>query len=305
LAQCFVWMMFRMLFFLLVDAISNIVWLHLTLYWLPINIQYSTFSLLIVYYAHLHHSEKSQWKDFKKNYMGIWAGLNLLLLVLGLVWVSLDISYTDSVDDDEPSWLGKIHGIYSGIIFFGLVIMLAWSGWGAALLMRNKPAHGQTKLIAKLSFPRIVIVTFSLFVLFTTRMLYDFVSSAGKMVVDISSGTDQAAIFTLIAFCLWEIIPTILVLVLFGAVRATTLGAFTKSEPRLKNPNYTKVNSSFGSYDSGTLPSQLFGGREEVEERIPFNPTGSATLYGSLPAILYANNNININSSPDVPHINS
>ncbi len=36
--------------------------------------------------------------------------------------------------------------------------------------------------------------------------------------------------FTFIAFCLWEIIPIILVLVLFGNVSATTLGAFSKPE---------------------------------------------------------------------------
>ena len=42
--------------------------------------------------------------------------------------------------------------------------------------------------------------------------------------------------FTFIAFSLWEIIPIILVLVLFGNVNATTLGAFSKiSEPKKVN----------------------------------------------------------------------
>jgi len=36
-------------------------------YYLPINVQFSTYSLFVVYYAHLHHTKKEQWITLKKK----------------------------------------------------------------------------------------------------------------------------------------------------------------------------------------------------------------------------------------------
>jgi len=217
----------------------------------------------------------------------MWISINIVALILAFVWVALGIAL------DEPSWLTRVHGIFTGIIFFALVVVLAWYGWGAAHLMKEKPtSHKQTKLIAKVSFPKILGVTFSLFVLFTTRTMYDFIMASGQFSVDIETGTTYSALFSFVCFSLWEIIPTILVLVLFGKVQSTTLGAFSKKQTFVKkNPNYTKIvnqNNSVNTEISNSGPlakAQIFNDPRRYDsddETTPFkSQTSTPLLYGS------------------------
>jgi len=127
--------------------------------------------------------------------------------------------------------------------------------------MRMTPENtlNQTKLLAKISFPKILGVTFSLFFLFTSRCLYDFISAFGQFHVVVESGTTSSALFTFIAFCLWEIIPTMLVLLLFGTVAPTRLGALSKKRDSffIKNPSIKRHPNPNTPFESGLTTSLL------------------------------------------------
>jgi len=225
LVQCFFWALLRAIFFLLLDFFSSTNWLLLIIYGLPINIQYSTFSLLVVYYAYLNpiHEAKAEMRKFKRFYITIWITTNILFLILTLVGIILGMEFDDPNQSDEPDWLSAAHSYFTGGVFLVLVIVLAYHGFKVFYLIR----HGaRSKLLAKVSLHKIALVTFLLFLLFMSRSVYDFITAAGVTSLDISSGSSKEALFTFLAFSAWEIVPTILVLVLFGNVNSTTLGAF-------------------------------------------------------------------------------
>ncbi|PRP87717.1 hypothetical protein PROFUN_02417 [Planoprotostelium fungivorum] len=294
LVQLFFWALIRFFFFLLLDIINDginaeeegIGWFCSfgILYWLPFNIQFSTFSLLVIYYAHILQSQKAQWKHFKKIYGAIWAVINFLFLAANCVWVGLRVYYYTIGEFEPPRWLLITHMVFIGFVFFVLVTIIALYGWKTARVMKNNPSLVQTRLLAKISFPKILFVSFSLFVLFGSRCVYDWVFAARPYDnIVIQSGNTKKELFMFMGFFFWEIVPTILVLVLFGKVSATGLGAWSKSTVSVfeKQTKYAAIPHSDTSY----LPkSQLFNDPrryESDEESSPLNRSINPTMYGS------------------------
>jgi len=252
LVQCFFWGLLRALFFLLMDFISTTHLLLLIIYWIPINIQYSTFSLLVAYYAYLNpiHGAKAEMRTFKRFYITVWLTTNIVLLVGTAVSIILGIRFDDPYDQ-EPDWLTAAHGYFTGSIFLVLVVVMAYHAMKVFHLIRHGP---RGKVLAKVSLGKIAFVTLVLLLLFMSRCAYDFIMAAGITAsFRITSGTSNEAIFTFVAFCAWEIVPTILVLVLFGTVNSTTLGplanfcrpCFTQEESSTPyaSVKYQRINS--------------------------------------------------------------
>jgi len=222
---------------------------------------------LVVYYAYLNpiHEVKAEMRKFKRFYITIWISTNLLFLIGSIVAIVLGVKYDDPYGETEADWITAVHGYFTGAVFLVLVLVLAYHGFKIFNLIRNGP---RSKLLSKVSLPRIGFVTFVLFLLFMSRCIYDFIMAAGVTSFNISSGTSNEALFTFVAFCAWEIIPTILVLVLFGNVNSTTLGAFShlftcfksSGEPEVA---YSSIRYQKLSHDSlpgsGIFPkAQLF-----------------------------------------------
>jgi len=288
LVQCFFWGLLRALFFLLLDFIGDTNWLLLIIYWIPINIQYSTFSLLVVYYAYLNpiHEVKAEMRKFKRVYISVWLTTNILFLFGSAAGIILGIYYDDPYED-EPDWLSAVHGYLTGGVFLILVVVLAYHGFKIFHLMRHGP---RSKLLAKVSLSKILFVTIVLFLLFTSRCVYDFIMAAGVTGFNISSGTTNEALFTFVAFCAWEIIPTILVLVLFGNVNSTTLGAFSNMCRCLKSPEdeneylsvqYQRVSQeAIGTHSFNK--AQLFNNPKRYDSDEENSSQRTSPLYGSL-----------------------
>jgi len=293
--QCFFSALLRSIFFLVFDYVTAINWLYLIVYWIPINIQYSTFSLLVVYYAHLQHKQKTEWYSFKRKYFAAYIITNLIFLILAIIWIGLGIQY-DSDNTLEPAWLDQIHSYFTSAIFFLLVIVLAWHTYQVYKLM--KAAKGtQTVLVGKVSWTKILGIAIALFCLFTSRTLYDFITAVDtRLVVQVSAGSDIAAMITFIALLLWEIIPIILVLFLFGNVSATTLGAFSKPENKKVNTLFRQKKINDNAQDQ-LLKASLFNDPKRYDSDDETTP-----LRGS-PMNLYGNNSpyftgTNVNPAP-------
>jgi len=297
LVQCFFWGLLRALFFLLLDFISNTNWLLLIIYWLPINIQYSTFSLLVVYYAYLNpiHEVKAEMRKFKRVYISVWLTTNVLFLLGSIAGIILGVIYHDPYED-EPDWLSAVHGYFTGGVFLVLVVVLAYHGFKIFQLMRHGP---RSKLLAKVSLSKILLVTVVLFLLFTSRCAYEFTMAVGVKSLTVSSGMVKEGLFTFVGLCAWEIIPTILVLVLFGNVNSTTLGACSNvchccrnsgDDSEYLSVNYQRINhESQGSHNFNK--AQLFNNPKRYDsDEETSSSQRTSPLYGSL------NSPYNVNS---------
>lgn len=228
LSLCFFWALLRIIFFSVVvdqNWTSKDNWIFLILYWFPINIQFATFSLLVVFYAHLHHKHKQEWYSFKRKYKIFYTVFNISFLILEGMWIILGIIFDSGAN--EPTWLTSIHRIFSAVVFFLLVCIVGFYGLKAAKLSSH--SH-QTKLLARISFPTITFVSISLFLIFTLRGIYDFSTVVSKkLVLNLEGETKFKQFLPIFVFFIFEIVPTILVLILFGKVRTTSLGMLNKS----------------------------------------------------------------------------
>jgi len=292
LSLCFFWNLLRVLFFAWLLTSSNKT-LIIIVYWIPINIQFATFSLLVVFYAHLHHTQKSEWYALKRRYIGLYVILNALFFILAVVWMGLGMHYDQSEyhDEKEPAWLDKIHSGFTGIVFLLLSCVIGYHGWKAAGLTRHTD-YAQPKLVGKLSYPRILSVAFLLFLVFTVRCVYDLLLTTNLVetwYVEVTPGTSAGAGFTFLIFFSFEIIPIILVMILFGRVKSTTLGVFSrtaqKSQPNLSNfkrqANLVVNTESTGS-GPHLLKADLFNNPlryDSDDENTPFK--NSPVQYGT------------------------
>lgn len=213
LVQCVPFSILRAIFFLLIDVLelSNIA-LTFTIYWIPINLQFSTFSLLILFYAHIYYKTEKQWESRRLPFTLIFATTNLAYLVVTIVAVSLV-----ATEGTQGDWENKMWNIVSAIGFFMLVFVLAYYGLRVASLMREGKAQisFQPK---KSSNVQVVSVTAVIFLLFTTRAIFNVLSAVDTIGFTVESGLELNDLGMFALFFVWEIVPTSLVIILFWRI---------------------------------------------------------------------------------------
>jgi len=278
----FFWAVLRSIFFAFLVNSTNVAAYNIV-YWIPINIQFATFSLLACYYAHLHYKHKSEWSDFQRKYTITWSVLNSVFLILESVFVGLDIKY-DQENQTEPGWLTNVHRVFSGTVFFLVTAVIGWYGWRTRSLVSLSAT--QTNSVAKLSFKKILIVSISLFIIFTIRCAYDFATIFwAQLNLNVSTQTDIPALLTFLVIFGFEILPTILVLILFGSVKSTNLGALSKKKNFTKISIYARKSADIaGNNVSGLLKAELFNDPKRYDsddEATPFKISPSTLAYGT------------------------
>ena len=117
----FVWTSCRFLFFLLVEDWSALT--AVVLQWIPILIQFSTFSLLVVYYIQQLH--RDAWPRVMKITVFIYVTVNLLFLTSLLTYWILVFQY-NNIGEEQPKWLGTCALVLSGTVFLVLVLVLGY-----------------------------------------------------------------------------------------------------------------------------------------------------------------------------------
>lgn len=115
-----------------------------------IPIQFSTFSLLVIYYAHLHHKHKSEWYSFKRKYMTFWfvsnflfyfletsMSYNILFFQSKIFPVVLGMSIAHPVKEcNEPTWASDFHELFSGTVFLILAAVIGFYGWRVTRVLK-------------------------------------------------------------------------------------------------------------------------------------------------------------------------
>lgn len=222
LSLCFIWGVIRACFWWLFPIISE-PWgvSAMALLWVPVNLQFATFSLLVLFFAHLVHRatwEKSTKKIFAISYIAI----NVIFFVVQSVWVGMGAYYANKKELDEHSWLEVAQSSFSAVVFLILVFILAGYGW--LLYSALKASHSFVQPVPTAIFP----ITFIIFMLFLSRCIFDFVNVAGYWIVYVDSNAIRDNLIIFFLYFFWEILPAVLILGLFWKIPTTHIGGLPR-----------------------------------------------------------------------------
>ncbi|KAH3764003.1 hypothetical protein Pelo_4143 [Pelomyxa schiedti] len=235
---CLVWCLLRDLFFADIEFWLNTC-AYMVIYGLPMIIQFSTFSLLVYYFASGAHYASWEAKTRKialTSYISanifFFITLNVLFAMSIYYWFEYPSSSSQSMGSNStsisevvevaPVWLEPLVDSFYGLMFFVLVVVLLCYG----IMIRN--LHSPNFPPSPTTFT-MFIVSMVIFVIFTTRSLWDILEAVPSFtLLTIDEGTVMQIIAQSLLFVWWEIVPISLVLLLFWRIPSHAVREPTK-----------------------------------------------------------------------------
>jgi len=213
---CFVWVLLRLIFFvhtwLGVDVSG--VWpcfVTQTIYWFPMNIEFATFALLVVFYI---KNERNGWTPKTIKTVRIaYASANTFYFILFCLWIIANVTTSDCT---APTAAVTARFVFSGAVFLSLAILLPLFCYR---LVRKKSGGGRSSVSARQK-QQTVILTTIITVVFISRVVFNFVSIDPAFQMNVESGS-QIPVLAFVCFILWEIVPTMIVVVFFRKIPKT------------------------------------------------------------------------------------
>jgi len=175
-----------------------------TLYWIPVHIQFATFTLLVLFFAHVVH--KDTWTRTKYFCYVPWVLLNIGLLAFLIVPPDATISVFGT--QNAP------RAMVSVAIFAILTIVLSYYGFTLSTMIRRQ----QVQLLASnISAPQIRALTIVMLVVFLSRIAFNLlmVFKSDDFSVVVVGGDEIDASVTFVLFWCWELTPIAAVTFLF------------------------------------------------------------------------------------------
>ncbi|KAN0030499.1 hypothetical protein ACTA71_009138 [Dictyostelium dimigraforme] len=219
---------------------------QVTFFLIPINVQFATFSLLVLFYAHVVH--RTTWERYTRmRFTIVYLSVNIILLVLQIVWIVIFVKYSNYL-------LQQIQAVLNCIVFFLLVSILAFYGWKLRIIKQNTNRHLQSQLPLS-----IIPITFFIFLCFTSRCIYDVVSAFGEFNIKLEYGlTLRENITVFFSYLVWEILPYILILVLFWRIPTTHIGGLARRNKNVNSFAYPPQTAVVPGRIIQQQPSRLF-----------------------------------------------
>jgi len=179
--------------------------LGLAMYWFATNTQFATFSLLVVFYASITNDAK--WHSFRIPAWLSYAFFNLVFL--GGFIASLLVVKLEKTRD-------KARSAITACTFFILIIALGYYGFRVWRILLN--SHQPNPKLHGISPLKLFIATLHIMVIYLSRAIYAILSDAVPS-LSVYFGTAGEALTSEIISCLcfvaWEIVPTIIIIILF------------------------------------------------------------------------------------------
>lgn len=201
----------RFLFFLFLNNWGTSLLFQFFL-WAPSLLQFITFSLFVLYYAHQLH--KSNWSQKWKIIVAIYLLCNLAFLMFIVFYVGMSYYYYD-VKGEDSGWLLWLQGYFNGTIFLVLVIILAAYAYRVFRLVQQNEIEIPFQLRATANkFVLLIVVIIEL--IFISRSLYDFIMPMSRYPIPLETGMDSGDFAMLAVYTIWEIIPAFLIIFLFS-----------------------------------------------------------------------------------------
>ena len=201
------------------------------LYYLPASCQLAMFSLLVLFYARLYHQHVHDWKRVERRCIGLFASLNTAMLLITITFILVIQQPTHTDDSNTSAVLELVHQGYfilSALFFLSLTLIACYY---FHRLYRHTPispsvAHhlSLSSLIFALLLSRCIFdagAALDSSALFFRRQLYE--SQAGVLI--------ELPTFLLLG--VWEVLPTLLVILYFRDVATVSSQSLTATESGL------------------------------------------------------------------------
>eukprot|EP00474_Spongospora_subterranea_P001518 CRZ01976.1 hypothetical protein [Spongospora subterranea] len=213
----FLWSASRVIFFS--ADIESFIFLQLCLYWIPIDLQFATFSLICVFYAFLVYER--QWNRIRHCYRAIYLMVNGTVISLTLVYIYL----SSNPNFDGSSRLEKTHQTFMSLQFLLLVATYAY--YGALIIIAATTDQVVLFSLRRMSTRTIIVITVCTWLIFLSRCIYNFLNLFGLASIKIGSESGSTHEVSRAAFLLsmiWEIVPTTMLLLYFREIPRTNFG---------------------------------------------------------------------------------
>jgi hypothetical protein len=254
LVLCFFWMALR------IGACVALVclwdnypdWAYIALFSLPANLEFATFSLLVLFYASVikKNLDKQQWeKGHRVGFTVAFTVSNIAFLCIQIAWIAyvlVELGVLSPAQFDvEFNRLQTIRAAYTAVAFALLTVLLSIYSFRLKSVLSS--GQGSMPFQAKAtSNTQVLGLTFTLLFLFFTRSLFDVLTAATSKVSIIfgPGGTSGDHVWFFITSLAWEIVPTFLVLMFFRSIPRTKVPmSFGRSKFVNKRPySYAPIN---------------------------------------------------------------
>jgi len=177
---------------------------------------------------------KSIWRKIRRRVTIMYVVTNIILVVIFIASVIEGSRVLKLQPLTKPRveeiWFADARQIFIAILFLVLVVLLSYYGMKVRQLMSDT---NQIPQIQSISRRTITISTALIFIIFTSRSMYDILTVIQPSIQLHFGGTNKwfEELLASVLYFIWEIIPTLMVLTLFWRI-----------------PRSTKRNSSLVSY---------------------------------------------------------
>lgn len=155
LSICLVWCILRSIFFMYGGNLTG--YSLMLVYWLPVDLQFATFSLLVMFYAFLLY--QYEWEERRRCAVFAYCIINAGVVITTLVYV---LTSCDSHSCDLTESLNRTHHVYMSVQFLILVLVY---GLIAYRLYKQDRVSGSA------------VLTFGAWLIFASRLVYNIMVS--------------------------------------------------------------------------------------------------------------------------------
>ena len=261
---CLMWTIVRITYWLILETQDSLTYLELyLLYWLPTPIQFSNFSLLVLFYIQVITGQHWRLK-WRMICLPLYFMMTMSMATFTIVWafnssneIKNAYEYGDIYDQEFYKVSSvKVQLIYSSLSFFILSILFAFYGYKISMIeswKRRRMLMSQPKTLAAINF--------TLWLVFFTRAIRDLATSQSWFVsiwnqLDMNGRVTTFSYF--VFFLFWEFLPTVLLLLLittkagFGGTSRTKSSLVKKQLPDFGIFHAIQKQSSYGTTNTTT-----------------------------------------------------
>eukprot|EP01127_Copromyxa_protea_P021037 TRINITY_DN7131_c0_g1_i1.p1 TRINITY_DN7131_c0_g1~~TRINITY_DN7131_c0_g1_i1.p1 ORF type:complete len:390 (+),score=31.63 TRINITY_DN7131_c0_g1_i1:31-1200(+) len=214
LIYCLSWGVLRSVFWLLIPWTSN---QELFLQGFSIQVQFWTFTLVVLFYMQMIHKIQKNWAEYRTRCFLFYLGINFLFFFGFIASSSLTYFYPLEAD---TYWIDAAEAFFISIMYLALALLLSFFGWRLVYLIMTNSV--QVPFLKNKS--RVIILTVILVLIFTSRSVRDLLAgfNIGNISLNDPMGLPiELQVGAFLVMFIWELIPAVIVIFLFWHIPHT------------------------------------------------------------------------------------
>ena len=202
----------------------------LAIYWTPNVFQFTTFSLLLIFYVYhdfLLKRDRKGWNSSKRPIFIVWSILNLLFFILELGSI---IFLCNSSCSDEPQRVLKFNHFIISLAY--IILCCSFCIYSTRIYLTLANSDAEHPEFNRISF---AFLSLMLVLVFISRCVYNFLAmyNVFSIIISDSHGYFISINWTaFVSFLFWELFPTSSILFYFRSIPTTKIGMIVLWLPR-------------------------------------------------------------------------